>query len=164
MKTRILFVCHGNICRSPMAEFIMKHLVAQAGHSKDFIISSAATTTEELGNDIYPNAKTELKRHGIPFEHRRARQIKSSDYNNWDYIIAMDEENVSDILYIVRHDPEKKIRLLMSFTEDERNENKSHKKHQSVSDPWYTRDFFKAYNDIYRGCEGLLNYILDENK
>ena len=96
MKTRILFVCHGNICRSPMAEFIMKHLVAQAGHSKDFIISSAATTTEELGNDIYPNAKAELKRHGIPFEHRRARQIKSSDYNDWDYIIAMDQENLDD--------------------------------------------------------------------
>ena len=153
MKTRILFVCHGNICRSPMAEFIMKYLVAQAGHSKDFIISSAATTTEELGNDIYPNAKAELKRHGIPFEHRRTRQIKSSDYNDWDYIIAMDQENLDDILYVFGRDSDKKVRLLMSFIgEDET---------RSVSDPWYTRNFFKAYKDIYRGCEALLAHILN---
>ena len=149
---RILFVCHGNICRSPMAEFIMKYLVSEAGHSKDFIISSAATTTEELGNDIYLNAKAELKKHGIPFKHRQARQIKSSDYNNWDYIIAMDEENVSYILYVIRHDPEKKVRLLMSFIGEGET--------CSVSDPWYTRDFFKAYNDIYRGCEALLAYVI----
>ena len=152
MKTRILFVCHGNICRSPMAEFIMKHLVSEAGRSKDFIISSAATTTDDIGADIYPNAKAELKRHGIPFEHRRARQIKSSDYNDWDYIIAMDQENLDDISYIVGHDPEKKVWLLMSFTDESR----------SVSDPWYTRDFFKAYKDIYLGCEALLAYILNK--
>ena len=151
MKTRILFVCHGNICRSPMAEFIMKHLVAQTGRSKDFIISSAATTTEELGNDIYPNAKAELKKHGIPFERRQARQIKSSDYKDWDYIIAMDKENLDDIAYIVGRDPEKKVRLLMSFTDES----------CSVSDPWYTRDFFRAYSDIYRGCEALLTHVLN---
>ena len=150
---RILFICHGNICRSPMAEFIMKYLVSEAGRSKNFIISSAATTTEGLGNDIYPNAKAELKKHGIPFERRQARQIKSSDYKDWDYIIAMDEENLNDILYIVKHDPENKVRLLMSFTGEEN-------KHKSVSDPWYTRDFFKAYNDIYRGCEALLAHVL----
>ena len=143
---RILFVCHGNICRSPMAEFIMKYLVSEAERSNEFLISSVATTTEELGSDIYPNAKAELKKHGIPFEHRRARQIKSSDYNDWDLIIAMDEENLSDIQYIIGSDPEKKVRLLMSFA----GENKS------VSDPWYTRDFFKAYKDIYRGCKALL--------
>lgn len=146
---RILFVCHGNICRSPMAEFIMKHLVSEAGHSNDFLISSAATTTEELGNDIYPNAQAELKKHGIPFERRQARQIKSSDYKDWDYTIAMDEENLNGI---VGRDSEKKVRLLMSFTGEEKD----------VSDPWYTRDFLKAYNDIYKGCEALLNYILDE--
>ena len=132
-----------------MAEFIMKYLVQQAGLEDQFIISSAATTTEELGNDMYPNAKAELKLHGIPFERRRARQIKSSDYEDWDFIIAMDQENVSDINYVVGHDPKKKVRLLMSFT----GENKS------VSDPWYTRDFAKAYNDIYKGCEALLNNI-----
>ena len=147
---RILFVCHGNICRSPMAEFIMKYLVSEAGHSKDFLISSAATTTDDIGADIYPNAKSELKKHGIPFEHRRARQIKSSDYKDWDYIIAMDEENLIDIACFVGHDPEKKVRLLMSFIGEEKD----------VSDPWYTRDFFKAYNDIYKGCKGLLAYVL----
>ena len=128
----------------------MKELVRQAGLEDQFIISSAATTTEELGNDMYPNAKAELKLHGIPFERRRARQIKSSDYEDWDFIIAMDQENLSDINYVVGNDPKKKVRLLMSFT----GENKS------VSDPWYTRDFTKAYNDIYRGCEALLASIL----
>ena len=133
-----------------MAEFIMKYLVSEAGHSKDFLISSAATTTDDIGADIYPNAKSELKKHGIPFEHRQARQIKSSDYKDWDYIIAMDEENLNDIAYIVGNDPEKKVRLLMSFTGEEKD----------VSDPWYTRDFLKAYNDIYKGCKGLLAYVL----
>ena len=136
---KILFVCYGNICYLPMAEYIMKHLVKQAG--LDWLISSAATTTEELGNDIYPNAKAELKRHGIPFEYRRARQIRSDEY--WDLIIAMDQENLDDIRSIY---PEKKVKLLMSFTGEEK----------SVSDPWYTRDFARAYNDIQRGCEGLL--------
>lgn len=143
---RILFVCHGNICRSPMAEFIMKHLVKQAGLSEQFTISSAATTTEELGNDIYPNAKAELKRRGIPFEKRRARQIRSDEYADWDLIIAMDRENLADIRYVVGNDPEHKVRLLMSFAGEEK----------SVSDPWYTRNFVRAYDDILRGCEALL--------
>ena len=132
-----------------MAEFIMKHLVQEAGLENQFIISSAATTTEELGNDMYPNAKAELKLHGIPFERRRARQIKSRDYDDWDLIIAMDQENLSDINYVVGHDPKKNVRLLMSFTGENR----------SVSDPWYTRDFAKAYNDIKIGCEALLDHI-----
>jgi len=123
---KIIFVCHGNICHSPMAEFIMKHLVKQAGVSERFTISSAATTTEELGNDIYPNAKAELKRHGIPFEHRRARQIRSDE--DWDLIITMDHENLNDIKSIA---PEKTVKLLMSFAGEDR----------AVSDPWYTRDF-----------------------
>ena len=135
-----------------MTEFIMKYLVAQAGRAEDFFISSAATTTDDLGADIYPNAKAELKKHGIPFERRKARQIKSSDYKDWDYIIAMDEENLDDILYLFRHDPEKKVRLLMSFTGEDK----------SVSDPWYTRDFARAYNDIYQGCSSLLAYILKQ--
>lgn len=139
---KILFVCHGNICRSPMAEFIMKHLVEQAG--LDWQIASAATTRDELGNDIYPNAKAELKRHGIPFEHRRARQIRTDE--DWDLIVAMDQENLDDIRSIA---PEKKVRLLMSFTGENR----------SVADPWYTMDFARAYQDIYRGCEGLLRSL-----
>ena len=135
-----------------MAEFIMKHLVQQAGLEDQFVISSAATTTEALGSDIYPNAKAELKLHGIPFERRRARQINSSDYADWDYIIAMDQENLIDINYVVGHDPKKKVRLLMSFTGENR----------SVSDPWYTRDFAKAYNDIKLGCEALLKSLVEE--
>ena len=133
-----------------MAEFIMKYLVQKAGLEGQFIISSAATTTEELGNDMYPNAKSELKLHGIPFTKRRARQINNSDYENWDLIIAMDQENLSDINYIVGYDPEKKVRLLMSFTGEE---------NRGVSDPWYTRDFAKAYDDIHRGCEALLVHV-----
>ncbi len=133
-----------------MAEFIMKELVRQSGLEDQFIISSAATTTEELGNDMYPNAKAELKLHGIPFERQRARQIKSSDYNDRDLIIAMDQENLSDINYVVGHDPAKKVRLLMSFTDAG---------NHSISDPWYTRDFAKAYNDIKLGCEALLDYL-----
>ena len=147
---RILFVCHGNICRSPMAEFVMKELTRQAGLEDQFIISSAATTTEELGNDIYPNAKAELKRRGIPFDRRRARQIRSDEYNDWDYIIAMDDENMHDIDDIIENDPQHKVRLLMSFTG----------KNSSVSDPWYTRNFARAYNDIYQGCEALLTQCI----
>lgn len=134
----------------------MKHLVQQAGLEKQFLISSAATTTEELGNDMYPNAKAELKLHGIPFEHRQARQIKSSDYDDWDLIIVMDQENLSDIKYIVGKDPAKKVRLLMSFTDAGEN--------RSISDPWYTRDFARAYNDIYRGCEALFAHIKTLNE
>ena len=148
---RILFICHGNICRSPMAEFVMKELVKQAG--LEFTISSAATTTEELGNDIYPNAKAELKRRGIPFERRLARQIRSDEYKDWDLIIAMDEENLNDIRWIIGSDPEKKVRLLLSFAGEEK----------SISDPWYTRDFARAYQDIYRGCEGLLKSLVEKN-
>ena len=136
-----------------MAEFIMKYLVKQARLEEQFIISSAATTTEELGNDMYPNAKAELKLHGIPFSKRHARQINNSDCEKWDLIIAMDQENLSDINH-VGNDPLKKVRLLMSFAGDE---------NRSVSDPWYTRDFARAYNDIHRGCEGLLNYLRRSN-
>ena len=137
-----------------MAEFIMKYLVKQAGVAEQFIISSAATTTEELGNDMYPNAKAELKLHGIPFSKRLARQINNSDYEKWDLIIAMDQENLSDINHVVGNDPLKKVRLLMSFAGGE---------NRGVSDPWYTRDFARAYNDIHRGCEAMLKSLIDSD-
>ena len=137
-----------------MAEFIMKYLVQKAGLEGQFIISSAATTTEELGNDMYPNAKAELKLHGIPFSKRRARQINNSDYEKWDLIIAMDQENLSYINYVVGNDLLKKVRLLMSFAGEE---------NRSVSDPWYTRDFARAYNDIHRGCEAMLKSLVDSD-
>ena len=133
----------------------MKHLVQQAGLEDHFVISSAATSTEELGNDMYPNANAELKLHGIPFKKRQARQIKSSDYEDWDFIIAMDQANLSSIRYVVGHDPKKKVRLLMSFTDAGEN--------RSISDPWYTRDFAKAFNDIKLGCESLLEYLKERS-
>ena len=147
---RILFVCHGNICRSPMAEFIMKDRVRRAGCEEKFLIASAATTTEELGNDMYPNAKEELRKHGIPFERRGARQLRRGEYADWDYIVAMDWENLADISELMGEDTERKVCLLLSFAGEKR----------AVSDPWYTRDFAAAYRDISAGCEELLKEVL----
>ena len=150
---RILFVCHGNICRSPMAEFIMKDIVRR-NHCEDKIFtSSAATTDDEIGNDMYPQAKAELKRHGIPFTHRAARRVKHSEYDKWDYIIGMDAENIHGLLYIMGSDPENKIKPLLFFAGEGDRE---------ISDPWYTRNFDTAYDDIRRGCEGLVKLLRGE--
>ena len=151
---KILFICHGNICRSPMAEFVMKELVRRNNLEDKFLISSAATTNDEIGNDMYPNAKNELKLHSIPFERRRARRITRDDYAAWDYIIAMDQENLQHLRHILREDHGNKIKLLMSFAGEDR----------EVSDPWYTRDFGEAYSDIYKGCEALLKQIEFSNE
>lgn len=137
-----------------MAEFIMKHLVHTSGHDEDFMIASAAATYDEIGSDIYPPAQRELRKHNIPFEHRGARILTSSEYDEWDYIIVMDRENVYDVMYILGDDPEGKVRLLLSFTGEER----------QISDPWFTRDFAAAYNDIYEGCSALLEHILSGRK
>ena len=148
---RILFVCHGNICRSPMAEFVMKDMVRRAGGGEEkFLIASAATTTDDLGSDMYPMAKEELRKHGIPFERRQARQLRRDEYGHWDYIVAMDGENLADIPKLLGTDTEHKVRLLLSFAGEI----------SAVSDPWYTRDFAAAYRDISNGCETLLNEIM----
>ncbi len=149
---RILFVCHGNICRSPMAEFVMKDMARQAGCADRFVIASAATSTDDLDSDMYPHAKEELRKHGIPFERRQARQLWHGEYGDWDYIVAMDGENLGDIPDRLGADPEHKVRLLLSFAGEER----------SVSDPWYTRDFETAYRDISMGCKALLEAVLRE--
>lgn len=147
--TKILFVCHGNICRSPMAEFIMKYLVDKDGMSKNFFIASAATSTEEIGNDIYPPAKRKLNEKHIPFQPRSARQITENDYYDFDYIIVMDSNNMRNINHIIPQDPLMKIHKLMDFSDTP----------GDVADPWYTGDFEKAYEHIFYGCLGLLSHI-----
>ena len=146
---KILFVCHGNICRSPMAEFIMKDLVKKANLEKDFYIESAATSTEEIGSPVYPPARKILKEHGISSDGKYARQVTLSDYEKFDYIILMDQNNLRNIKYIIPEDKDNKIHLLMSYVGLNRD----------VADPWYTRNFQVTYNDILEGCTALLEHI-----
>ena len=141
---KILFVCHGNICRSPMAEFIMKELVRRAGREKDFEIASAATSTEELGNNMYPPACRMLADKGIPFTRRAARQITKADYSRYDMLIGMDEYNIKNLRRYYNGDPEGKIFMLLN---------------RPVADPWYTDDFETTYNDLLEGCSRLLTQL-----
>ena len=148
IKNRIIFVCHGNICRSPMAEFVLKDMVKKRGG--EFHIESAATSTEEIGNDIHYGTKLKLRREGIPFERRAARQLTRRDYDDFDLIIGMDRYNISNILRITGGDPDGKVKKLLDFTE---------RRGEDIDDPWYTGDFDTAYRDIYEGCRGLLDSI-----
>ena len=146
---KILFVCHGNICRSPMAEFVMKDLVNKKGMADQFEIASAATSTEEIGNPVYPPAKRKLKEHGISCEGKTARQMTKADYTYYDYIIAMDRFNLRNMTKFVGNDPDNKVSLLMDFT--------SHP--GDVADPWYTGDFDTTWSDVYEGCVGILKKL-----
>lgn len=146
---KVLFVCHGNICRSPMAEMLLKHLVRQRGIADQFEIASCAVSREEIGNPIYPPARAELARHGVPCEKRGARQLTRQDYRDYDYLIAMDNWNIRLMQRILGGDPEGKCCLLMDFT--------AHP--GEVSDPWYSDRFDVAYQDILEGCEGLLKHL-----
>lgn len=155
---RVLFVCLGNICRSPMAEFIMKSIVSERSLSDGFYIASAATSTEEIwngvGNPVYPPAKRELAKHGISCEGKRAVQITKADYGKYDYILGMEERNIRNILRIVGKDPEHKVKLLLDYSDHPRD----------IADPWYTGNFESTYRDVVEGCEGFLLYLEREGR
>ena len=151
--TRILFVCHGNICRSPMAEFVMKDLVRKAGLEKDFLIESAATSTEEIGNPVYPPARRKLAEHGIDCAGKTARQLQNDDYEEYDLLIGMDQANLRNMYRICGGDFEGKMHLLMEYTDHP----------GDVADPWYTDDFDTTWRDVLEGCQGLLNALIEKN-
>ncbi len=146
---KILFVCHGNICRSPMAEFVMKWLVKEAGREDEFEIASAATSTEEIGNPVYPPARRKLAEHGISSAGKYARQITRRDYKYYDLIIGMDTWNLRNMNRMLGGDPDKKIRLLMDYTD----------RPGDVADPWYTDDFEATWRDVLEGCQGMLRVM-----
>ena len=146
---RILFICHGNICRSPMAEYIMKELVKREGVASDWEIESAAVSREEIGNPVYPPARRKLAEYGIRSDGHHARRIERSDYEKYDYLIGMDQSNIRNMTRIAGGDPEKKIYKLMEFTGSGRD----------VADPWYTGDFEATYRDVSEGCQALLEKL-----
>lgn len=149
--TRILFVCHGNICRSPMAEFVMKDLVKKAGLEERFQIASAATSTEEIGNPVYPPARRKLAEHGISCGGKTARQLTKADYVQYDLLIGMDRANIRNMNRICGGDPDGKIKLLLDFTD----------RPGDVADPWYTGDFDATWRDVLEGCQVLLRSITE---
>ena len=148
---KILFVCLGNICRSPMAEFILKDKVSKLGLNNLIYVESAATSYEESGEPVYYMASATLSSHGINVDNtKRARRTTKSDYDKFDLIVCMDKSNIANVISIYGGDPEQKVKLLMDYTEE---------KGKSVSDPWYTRNFETTYLDINRGCQALLNHL-----
>ncbi len=148
--TKILFICHGNICRSPMAEFVMKKLVSDADLSSEILVFSAATSTEELGNDIHSGIRRKLFQMKIPFSPRAARQVTKKDYAEYDFLIVMDGNNVRNLRRIIGDDRESKVHKLLDFTE---------RKGQDIADPWYTENFDVTYEDIIDGCRGLMRFL-----
>ena len=151
--TKILFVCHGNICRSPMAEFVMKDLVEKAGVSDQFSIASAATSREELGNPVHHGTRKRLAREGISVAGKTARQMARKDYEQYDYLIGMDRWNIRNMTNIAGGDADGKIHLLQEY---------ANRPGEDIADPWYTGDFEETYRDVLEGCQGLLDVLTNE--
>ena len=151
---KILFVCHGNICRSPMAEFIFRDMVNKRGLGAQFFIASAATSREEIGNPVYPPAKRKLKEHGIDPAGKTARQMTAGDYRDFDYLLAAERYNIRNMERITGGDPEHKIYRLLDFSDRPRD----------IADPWYTGDFDEAWDDIVEGCQAFLAWLKKEGK
>ncbi len=149
---KLLFVCHGNICRSPMAEFVMKDLVKEAGMESQFCIESAATSREEIGNPVYPPARQKLKEHGISCEGHAARQLTNQNYEEYDLLIGMDQANLRSMYRICGGDFADKMSLLMEHTDHP----------GDVADPWYTGDFEATWQDVLAGCRGLLDELTEK--
>ena len=147
---KILFVCHGNICRSPMAEFVMKHLVREAGLADKTLVESKALHRDEIGSDTHRGTREVLRAHGIPFEKRRATLMSAADYSAFDHIIGMDTENMNDLDRLTGGDPDRKVRRLLSYSGEERD----------VADPWYTGNFDVTYRDVDAGCHALLKELI----
>ena len=150
---KILFVCHGNICRSPMAEFVMKYLVREEGLADQIAVDSKALHRDEIGSDTHRGTREELRAHGVPFEKRRATLMTAEDYDTYDLIIGMDTENMHDLTRLTGGDPQHKVHRLLSYIGEERD----------VADPWYTGNFDVTYRDVDAGCHALLR-MLTENK
>ena len=146
---KILFVCHGNICRSTMAEYVMKHLLRQNGMEDWVYVDSAATSTEEIGNGVHSGTRAKLAREGIPCGNHRARQVTWQDYGEFDFLIGMDEANRRNLLRMLKGDPEGKVSLLLDYTN----------RPGAIADPWYTGDFDVTYEDVLEGCQGLLKQL-----
>lgn len=151
---RIMFVCHGNICRSTMAEFVMKDLVKRAGRESEFFIASSATSREEIGNDTHPGTQRVLAAHGVARTPRAAVQLRAADYDAYDLFVGMDAANVRNMRRMLGGDPANKVRKLLEFSEGSTADAAS-----DVADPWYTGDFETTYDDVLRGCESLLAFL-----
>lgn len=149
----VMFVCHGNICRSPMAEYIFKYMIKKISAENDFAVKSSATSREEIGNDLYPPAKRKLKENGIPYSHHCARQFTKHDYDNSDYIFIMEEYNYTNLLRIIGYDKYNKIYYLTEFSNLDRD----------IADPWYSGDFDLTYNQLFESLKSLLLHLGYEN-
>ena len=149
---KILFICHGNICRSTMSEYVMKYLTDQAGVASEFYIDSAATSREEIGNGVHHGTRQKLKEVGIPCGNHRARQMMRRDYEEFDYIIGMDAWNLRNMNRITGGDPDGKIHLLLDYSKHPRD----------IADPWYTGNFDDTYRDVVEGCEAFMKYLREE--